>query len=185
MFWWLWIVSHQLRLQAGPYADAVYPLLYGIPAGLMLLTFLGINAAFLTDFIWSTAPFSLLQSATGTGIAAGLVLSVLSQKKNSQPLFSIITLPAALICGIVALYAPGIGLGLWLILMARYQGSLGLLVVSGGFMVLYLIGWYYFLEVILLHKALLLLAGGLVLLGLAWGVRKVLPAQTGGASENA
>lgn len=69
--------------------------------------------------------------------------------------------------------------------MARYQGSLGLLVVSGGFMVLYIIGWYYFLEVILLHKALLLLAGGLVLLGLAWGVWKVLPAQIGGASQNA
>ncbi|WP_338130338.1 DUF4401 domain-containing protein [Pantoea vagans] len=79
----------------------------------------------------------------------------------------------------------GIGLGLWLILMARYLGSPGLLVVSGGFMVLYVIGWYYYLEVILLHKALLLLAGGLVLLGLAWVVTKVLPAQIGGASENA
>lgn len=185
MFWWLWIVRHQLRLQAGPYADAVHPLLYGIPAGLMLLSFLGINAAFLADFFWPIAQFSPLQSATGTGIAAGLVLSALSQKKNSQPLFSIITLPAALICGAAALYAPGIGLGLWLILMARYQGSLGLLVVSGGFMVLYIIGWYYFLEVILLHKALLLLAGGLVLLGLAWGVWKVLPAQLGGARQNA
>lgn len=185
MFVWLWIVSHQLRLQAGPYADAVHPLLYGIPAGLMLLSFLGINAAYLMDFFWSTAQFSVLQSATGTGIAAGLVLSALSQKRSSQPLFSLITLPAALICGAAALYAPGIGLGLWLILMARYQGSLGLLVVSGGFMVLYFIGWYYFLEVILLQKSLLLLAGGLVLLGLAWGVKKVLPAQIGGASENA
>lgn len=105
-------------------------------------------------------------------------------EKSSRLLFSIITLPAALICGAAALYAPGIGLGLWLILMARYQGSLGLLVVSGGFMVLYVIGWYYFLEVILLQKSLLLVSG-LVLLGLAWGVKKVLPAQIGGASENA
>lgn len=185
MFVWLWIVSHQLRLQAGPYADAVHPLLYGIPAGLMLLSFLGINAAYLTDMFWSTAQFSVLQAATGTGIAAGLVLSALIQKRNGQPLFSIITLPAALICGAAALYAPGIGLGLWLILMARYQGSLGLMVVSGGFMVLYVIGWYYFLEVKLLQKSLLLLAGGLVLLGLAWGVKKVLPAMTGGARENA
>lgn len=69
--------------------------------------------------------------------------------------------------------------------MARYQGSLGLLVVSGGFIVLYVSGWYYFLEVILLQKSLLLLVSGLVLLGLAWGVKKVLPAQIGGASENA
>lgn len=183
--WWLWIVSHQLRLQAGPYADAVHPLLYGIPAGLMLLSFLGINAAYLTDFIWSTAQLTTLQSATGTGIAAGLVLSALSQKRNGQSLFSIITLPAALICGAVALYAPGIGLGLWLILMARYQGSQGLLVVSGGFMVLYVIGWYYFLAVTLLQKSLLLMVGGLVLLGLVWGVKKVLPAPIGGASENA
>ncbi|MGJ0480361.1 DUF4401 domain-containing protein [Pantoea agglomerans] len=185
MFVWLWIVRHQLRLQAGPYADAVHPLLYGIPAGLMLLSFLGINAAYLTDMFWSAAQFSVLQTATGTGIAAGLVLSALSQKRNGQPVFSIITLPAALICGAAALYAPGIGLGLWLILMARYQGSQGLLVVSGGFMVLYVIGWYYFLEVTLLQKSLLLLAGGLVLLGLAWGVKKMLPAQTGGARENA
>ena len=69
--------------------------------------------------------------------------------------------------------------------MARYQGSQGLLVVSGGFMVLYVIGWYYFLAVTLLQKSLLLMVGGLVLLGLAWGVKKVLPAQIGGASENA
>lgn len=185
VFVWLLIARHQLRLQAGPYADAVHPLLYGIPAGLMLLSFLGINAAYLTDMFWSAAQFSVLQSATGTGFAAGLVLSALSQKRNGQPLFSIITLPAALICGAAALYAPGIGLGLWLILMARYQGSPGLLVVSGSFMVLYVIGWYYFLEVTLLQKSLLLLAGGLVLLGLAWGVKKRLPAQTGGARENA
>lgn len=185
MFLWLWIVSHQLRLQTGPYADAVHPLLYGIPAGLMLLSFLGINAAFLSDFFWPVVQFSLLQSATGTGIAAGLVLSAISQRRNGQPLFSIITLPAALICGAAALYAPGLGLGLWLILMARYQGSQGLLVVSGGFMVLYVIGWYYFLDVALLQKSLLLLAGGLVLLGLTWGVKKVLPAQIGGARENA
>lgn len=185
VFLWMWSVSHQLRLRSGPYADAVPPLLYGIPCGLMLLSFLGINAAYLTDFLWSASQFSTLQSATGTGIAAGLVLSALSQKRHSQPLFSIITLPAALICGAAALYAPGIGLGLWLILMARYQGSLGLLVVSGGFIVLYVSGWYYFLEVILLQKSLLLLVSGLVLLGLAWGVKKVLPAQIGGASENA
>lgn len=185
IFLWLWIVTHQLRLQAGSYADAVHPLLYGIPAGLILLSFLGINAAYLTDFFWPTTQFSVLSSATGAGIAAGFMLSALSQKRNNQPLFGIITLPAALVCGAAALYAPGIGLGLWLILMARYQGSLGLLGVSGGFMVLYVIGWYYFLEVILLQKALLLLAGGLILLGLAWGVKKELPAQNGGASENA
>jgi len=185
MFLWLRIVSHQLRLQAGPYADAVPPLLYGIPAGLILLCFLGINAAFITDMFWSAAQFSMLQSATGTGIAAGLVLSAFIQRRSGQPLFSTITLPATLICAAAALYAPGIGLGLWLILMARYQGSLGLLVVSSGFMVLYVIGWYYFLEVTLLQKSLLLLVGGLVFLGLAWGVKKVLPAQIGGASENA
>jgi len=185
VFLWMWAVNHQLRLQAGTYADAVHPLLYGIPAGLMMLSFLGINAAYLTDFFWSASQFSTLQSATGTGIAAGLMLSALSHKRYSQPLFSIITLPAALICGAAALYTPGIGLGLWLILMARYQGSMGLLVVSGGFMVLYVIGWYYFLEVILLQKSLLLLVSGLVLLGLAWGVKKVLPAQIGGARENA
>ncbi|MFP3480625.1 hypothetical protein SB780_37880, partial [Burkholderia sp. SIMBA_057] len=37
IFLWMWTVSHQLRLQAGPYADAVHSLLYGIPCGLMLL----------------------------------------------------------------------------------------------------------------------------------------------------
>jgi uncharacterized membrane protein len=185
IFLWLGIVSQQLRLQAGPYADALHPLLYGIPAGLMMLSFLGINAAFITDLFWSAAQFATLQSAMGTGIAAGLMLSVLSQRRNGQPLFSIITLPVALICGAAALFAPGIGLGLWLILMARYQGSPGLLVVSSGFLVLYVIGWYYFMEVTLLQKSLLLLAGGLVLLGLAWGVKKVLPAQIGGARENA
>lgn len=126
---------NQLNLQTGPFAGAVHPLLYGIPAGLILLCLLGINAEFISDFFWYTPQFSTLQWGLGGGIAAGLLFSALYQRVVEQTHLSLITLPAAILCGAVAVCAPGIGLGL-------------------------------------------------VLLVLAWVVKKVLPAHIGGACEN-
>lgn len=184
MIFWLWIVRNQLNLQTDPFAEAVHPLMHGIPAGLILLCFLGINAEFISDIFWYTPQFSTLQLGLGGGIAAGLTFSALYQRVVEKTHLSLFTLPAAILCGAAAVYAPGMGLGLWLLLMARYQGSQGILLVSGGFIMLYVSGWYYFLGVTLLHKSLLLLVSGLVLLVLTWVVKKFLPAHSGGAYEN-
>jgi len=171
-------------LQTGPFAEGVPPLIHGIPAGLILLCFLGINAEFISDIFWYTPQFSTLQLGLGGGLAAGLTFSALYQRVVEKTHLSLFSLPAAILCGAAAVYAPGMGLGLWLLLMARYQGSQGSLLVSGGFLMLYVSGWYYFLGVTLLHKSLLLLVSGLVLLVLTWVVKKFLPAHSGGAYEN-
>jgi uncharacterized membrane protein len=86
-------------------------------------------------------------------------------------------LAAAVLCGAAVFYAPGIGLGLWLLLMARYQGSQGILAASGCFLALYVIDWYYFLGVSLLHKSLLMFVTGVVLLALAFAAKKLIPAR--------
>ena len=184
IIFWLWIVRNQLNLQAGHFAQAVPPLLHGIPAGLIVLCLLAINGGFISDFFWDMPRFTTLQFGLGGGIAGGLLLNTLYQRLVEKTPLSMITLPAAILCGAAAVYAPGIGLGLWLLLMARYQGSQDILLVSGCFIMLYVSGWYYFLDVTLLQKSLLLLVSGVVLLMLTWVVKKVLPARTGGAYEN-
>lgn len=100
---------NQLNLQTGPFAGAVHPLLYGIPAGLILLCLLGINAEFISDFFWYTPQFSTLQWGLGGGIAAGLLFSALYQRVVEKTHLSLITLPAAILCGAVAVSTPGIG----------------------------------------------------------------------------
>lgn len=178
---WLWMVREQLRLQATPVADAVLPTIYGIAAGLVIVSFTAIHAGWIADIFWSTSPFFTLQSGTGMGIATGLALSALylfATRKTPLPLL------AAILCGGAALYAPGIGLGLALLMMARFQGSRGILGIAFCLLLLYVSCWYYFLGVSLLHKSVLLLIGGGVLLAVAFAVKKALPTRSGGAYEN-
>lgn len=184
VIFWLWIVREQINLKGTSWADAVFPFLWGIPSGLILQCFSGINASFLFDVFWWPAGYFALSLETGAGIAAGLVLGCLYQtvvkKTPSAPLL----LAAAVLCGAVAFYAPGIGLGLWLLLIARYQGSQGVLAASGCFLALYVIDWYYFLGVSLLQKSLLLFVTGIVLLALAFAAKKLIPARKEEAYAN-
>ena len=178
---WLWMVREQLRLQATPMADAVLPIIYGIAAGLVIVSFTAINAGWIADIFWNTSPFFSLQSGTGMGIAAGLTLSALYlffTQKTPLPLL------AAILCGGAAIYAPGIGLGLTLLMMARFQGSRGILGIAFCLLLLYVSCWYYFLGVNLLHKSVLLLIGGGVLLAVAFAAKKALPTRSGSVYEN-
>lgn len=181
---WLWIVREQLHLQTKSVAEFISPLLYGIPSGLILLCFSGINAEFFSEFFWHPSHYFTLPLALGAGIAAGLLLSALYQRVANKTLSAPLYLPAAILCGVAAVYAPGIGLGMWLLLTARYLGSYVALIVSGCFIMLYVLSWYYFLGVSLLLKSELLFASGLVLLALAFIVKKVLPAHVGGVYAN-
>jgi uncharacterized membrane protein len=175
VIFWLWIVREQINLKATTGAEAVFPLLWGIPSGLILQCFSAINSSLLFDFFWRPAGYFTLSQGTGAGIAAGLILGCLYQAVVKKTPSSPLLLVAAILCGIAAFYAPGIGLGLWLLLMARYQGSQGILAASGCFLALYVIDWYYFLGVSLLQKSLLLFVTGVVLLALAFAAKKLIP----------
>jgi len=184
VIFWLWIIREQINLTATAGAEAVSSLLWGIPSGLILQCFSGINSSLLFDFFWRPAGYFTLSTGTGAGIAAGLIIGCLYQtvvkKTSSAPLL----LVAALLCGFAAYYAPGIGLGLWLLLMARYQGSQGVLAASGCFLALYVIDWYYFLGVSLLQKSLLMFVTGVALLALAFAAKKLIPARKEEAYAN-
>ncbi|MBU9845213.1 DUF2157 domain-containing protein [Rahnella ecdela] len=175
VIFWLWIFREQINLKATTGAEAVFPLLWGIPSGLILQCFSAINSSLLFDFFWRPAGYFTLSLGTGAGIAAGLILGCLYQAVVKKTPSSPLLLVAAILCGIAAFYAPGIGLGLWLLLMARYQGSQGILAASGCFLALYVIDWYYFLGVSLLQKSLLLFVTGVVLLALAFAAKKLIP----------
>ncbi|MEN4909724.1 DUF4401 domain-containing protein [Rahnella bonaserana] len=165
-------------------AEAVFPLLWGIPSGLILQCFSGINTALLFDFFWRPEGYFTLSLGTGAGIAAGLMLGCLYQTVVKKTASASLFLVAAVLCGAAAFYAPGIGLGMLLLLMARYQGSQGVLAASGCFLALYVIDWYYFLGVSLLHKSLLMFVTGLVLLALAFTAKKLIPAHKEDAYAN-
>ncbi|KEY57680.1 DUF4401 domain-containing protein [Serratia sp. DD3] len=183
---WLWVIARQNIWQAArnQQTAAIAPLLYGIPAGMMLLCFSSINYSFVDDLFWHSFFHASLPLMVGIGIAAGLISAALLQVFRFPSSASAVYLSAALFCGAIAIFSPGIGFGLALLLAARYQGSKGLLVVTGCFFMLYLIGWYYFLGVTLLQKSLLLLVSGLLLLGLALAAKKLLQVKTGESHAN-
>ncbi|MGB9097087.1 DUF2157 domain-containing protein [Erwinia sp.] len=184
VIFWSGMVKGQLKLLTGPLAEAVSPLLYGIPAGLILLCFTGLNVTLLLDIFWEPSLYFTLQTGLGAGIAAGLLISTLYQRVVHKTHSANLFLSAAIFCGAVAVYAPGIGLGLWLLMLARYQGSRVVLLVTVCLLLLYVSGWYYFLGITLLQKSLLLFASGVVLLVMAFVARLALPVSTGGIDEN-
>ena len=184
VIFWLWIIREQINLKATSWAEAVFPLLWGIPSGLILQCFSGINTALLFDFFWRPEGYFTLSLGTGAGIAAGLMLGCLYQTVVKKTASASLFLVAAVLCGAAAFYAPGIGLGMLLLLMARYQGSQGVLAASGCFFAMYVIDWYYFLGVSLLHKSLLMFVTGLVLLALAFTAKKLIPAHKEDAYAN-
>jgi len=177
---WLWIISRQESVNR----ERVASLMYGIPTALMLLCLAGVHSDFVDELIWDDSVTAYLPAVMGFGIAAGLVVSGVVQAGAFRSRATVVYLPAAIICAAMAIFAPGIGFGLALLLVARQRGSRGWLVVSGCFLMLYLIDWYFFLSVTLLQKSVLLLISGFVLLGLAMAAKKLLPASSGAANEN-
>lgn len=177
---WLWTISRQGSVSR----DIVDCLKYGIPTALMLLCLAGIHSGFVDELIWDNSVTAYLPAVMGFGIAAGFFGCGLVQAGAFRSPATAIYLPAAIICAAMAIFAPGIGFGVALLLAARYLGSKGWLVISGCFLMLYLTDWYYFLNVSLLQKSLLLLITGVVLLGLAFVAKKLLPAGTGATYAN-
>ncbi len=178
---WLWVLTHQEHFWTMAHPQLKVALLYGIPIGLAIQSFASMPFDILGEVFWGYSFNNVLLQWIGAGIAVGVIASALVHALVFKAPTRLVYLPAALVCGGIAIFAPGIGLGLMFLLAARYQGSKGLLVTTGCFLMWYLISWYYFLDVTLLYKSLLLLASGLLLLCLAWAANQLLPAATGGA----
>ncbi|WP_145525965.1 DUF4401 domain-containing protein [Yersinia rohdei] len=181
---WLWLLTRQERPRTAAHQELRLALLYGIPAGLALQCLANVQSDILYGIFWANSLYSPLPLLLGVGIAVGFITGALIHAGRFRAATTAVYLPAAIVCGGIAIFAPGIGLGLALLLVARYQGSQVLLATAGCFLMLYLIYWYYFLGVTLLHKSLLLLASGLLLLGLAWAAKKLLPGATGETYAN-
>jgi uncharacterized membrane protein len=173
------VVTRQDLPQTQARRALTFSLLHGIPAALMLLCLAGVHADMLDDFFWGTSVPNFLPMSLGAGMAAGMIVAGLLQAIVFRSPTTAVYLPAACVCAGVVLFSPGMGLGLLLLLAARRQGSKEWLMIAGVFLLLYLAYWYYFLGISLLHKSLLLLVSGWVLLGLALAAKKLLPA-TGG-----
>lgn len=178
-FVWLSLLHRQQRYPAVAGHDMLGSLGYGIPAGLALSCLASIHADIFNGIFWHNATPTNLPLMLGTGIAIGLIAAAwLWAQKTAAPATPVL-LPAAVICGSIAVFAPGIGFGLALLLLARYQGRSASLVAAAAFLLLYLIDWYYFLGISLLQKSLLLVVSGLMLLALLAVVRKTLPPASG------
>lgn len=177
---WLWIISRQESINR----EMMTSLMYGIPTALMLLCLASVHSDFVDEVLWDGSVTAYLPAVMGFGIAVGLLVSGLIQAGVFRSQATVVYLPAAILCAAIAIFAPGIGFGLALLLVARHLGSKGWLVMSGCFLMLYLTDWYYFLSVTLLQKSLLLLVTGVVLLGLAFVAKKRLPASTGVTHAN-
>lgn len=178
---WIGVIARQDQPQTKARSELTLSLLHGIPAALMLLCLAGVHSDLLDDFFWNSSAPIFLPMSLGAGIAAGLILAGVCQAVVFRSPITAVYLPAACVCAGVALFSPGMGFGLLLLLAARRQGSKEWLAMAGAFLLLYLTYWYYFLGISLLHKSLLLLMTGLVLLGLALAAKKLLPAKGEGA----
>lgn len=176
---WIGVIARQDLPQTQARRELTLGLLHGIPAALMLLCLAGVHSDMLHDFFWDTSAPNFLPISLGAGMAAGMILAGLLQASVFRSPMTEVYLPAACVCACVALFSPGIGLGLALLLAARHQGSKEWLMIAGAFLLLYLAYWYYFLGITLLHKSLLLWVTGWVLLGLALVAKKLLPATRG------
>jgi uncharacterized membrane protein len=181
---WLWVLTRQEQPWAMAHQQLRVALLYGIPIGLGIQSFGSMPSDILGEVFWGYSFNNGLPLLLGSGIAVGLIASALVHALAFRTPTRIVYLPAAIVCGTIAIFAPGIGLGLIFLLAARYQGSKGLLACAGCFLMWYLINWYYFLDITLLYKSLLLFVSGLLLLCLAWAAKQLLPAVIGDAHEN-
>ncbi|MCS3431604.1 DUF4401 domain-containing protein [Klebsiella sp. BIGb0407] len=181
---WLWALTRPEKTSTGTHQQLISALLYGIPVGLGIQSFASMPSDILGEIFWGYSFNNGFPLILGSGVAVGLIASALVYALAFKASARIIYLPAAIVCGTIAIFAPGIGLGLIFLLAARYLGSKGLLACTGCFLMWYLMNWYYFLDVTLLYKSLLLFASGVLLLCLAWVAKQLLPAVTGDVHEN-
>ncbi|WP_114194822.1 DUF4401 domain-containing protein [Edaphovirga cremea] len=179
----LWLICNEVRLLATPNAPLIHPLMYGGIGGLLVVCLHSIQMGNAHEFYWMSDTGPYLEHSLGYGIPAAFLLFTLIQWALHRGEFKPLWLIAAVVTSLVAHFAPGIGFGLALLLIARYQGNQWLLGVAASFLAVYTSGWYYFLGFSLLYKSLLLIGCGVLLLVLAGVLNRMLSA--GEVNQNA
>jgi uncharacterized membrane protein len=152
------------------------PLLNAVPISLMIIALLTVHASYQQNWLslWADH-FSSSSMMLGCGMGIGVIVVAAVLMHNHKSALSGLFFLLALVVGALAPFAPGLALGVVLLLFARYQGSLVWLVVSVLFLSCYLFDWYYFLEVSLLKKSLWLCVYGVLALLFCYVVRCLLP----------
>ncbi|MFS2225288.1 DUF2157 domain-containing protein [Pantoea sp. B65] len=143
------------------------PSLLGISSGLLALCFYGSLPMESLALIEDVAPRGGDFSTLNEGIAAGLLITalILGRREGMPGAWQLLLI--ATVLAAMSLFAPGIALAWLLLLLARYQNSKVLMLVSAVLLVLYTLDWYYFLGISLLDKALMLFGAGALLLLIA------------------
>ncbi len=172
----LWLICNEIKLLATVNAPLIHPLMYGGIGGILVVCLHSIQMGNIHEFYWMSDRGLYLEQSLSYGIPAAFLLFTLIQwvlhRSKLKPLWLI----AAVVTSLAAYFAPGMGFGLALLLIARYQGNQWLLGVAASFLAVYTSGWYYFLGFSLLYKSLLLIGGGVLLLVLAGVLNRVLSA---------
>lgn len=109
-----------------------------------------------------------LTEALTTLLTLGIVISVMYKlltESGKNPMSAVSIAAIALLC-LLSIAIPGIGFSLLLALVAFSRGNHLLLGLCLAGLLLHLSRYYYLLDIILLHKSLLLISSGLLLLGL-------------------
>lgn len=172
----LWLICNETKLLATINAPLIHPLMYGGIGGILVVCLHSIQMGNIHEFYWMSDRGLYLEQSLSYGIPAAFLLFTLIQwvlhRSKLKPLWLI----AAVVTSLAAYFAPGMGFGLALLLIARYQGNQWLLGVAACFLAVYTSSWYYFLGFSLLYKSLLLIGCGVLLLVLAAVLNRVLSA---------
>lgn len=149
----------------GAYGGMMLALIFALSMRVGLLRELGIHGVLLPGS-WSV----------GVGAAAGLVFFVRSLTGNGpRSSGRMVALCCAALCLPLGWFLPGAALAAFGLTLSRYMGGLVMQGCTAAFLFVYMVHYYYFLGISLMYKSLLLGCTGLVLLALAFGLRRFAP----------
>ncbi len=129
----LWLICNEIKLLATVNAPLIHPLMYGGIGGILVVCLHSIQMGNIHEFYWMSDRGLYLEQSLSYGIPAAFLLFTLIQwvlhRSKLKPLWLI----AAVVTSLAAYFAPGMGFGLALLLIARYQGNQWLLGVAAVF----------------------------------------------------
>lgn len=152
------------------------PMFYGAFAGMMLYQICALSIRFGTGMGMAFFPvgaFPMGAFAVGVGAAAGLVFFAWQLVKGGGTQTERgLVMGCALLALPLGYFLPGAGLAVFGLVVSRYLGSLVMQGATGAFLFVYMVYYYYFLDISLFSKSLLLVGTGAALLGLAFALHR-------------
>lgn len=163
----------------GPLRNILEPASHGLYGGAMCYLILVLAMRMGDPALFSLGGGIYLPSgafAVGLGAGAGVLYLAwrLAQGVNN-PAERGLVLGCAALCPPLGWFLPGVALAAFGLTLSRYLGSLVMQGATAAFLFAYMVYYYYFLGIPLLHKSLLLAGTGVVLLVLAAALRRFGP----------